>query len=174
MKQVSRLLAVVLTAGLLVGCGANPKAGEEGLDGGAGGGLGGGGTLGRLGGGASDLGGGAGGGGAGMADENRVYFEYDSSIVNESGRQSLAAHARRLQGGGRVTIEGHCDERGTREYNLALGQKRADAAKHYLVSQGVPANRIQTVSYGKERALVSGHDDFAWSKNRRAEIIVNP
>ena len=71
-----------------------------------------------------------------------------------------------------ITIEGHCDERGTAEYNLALGEKRALAAKTYLVSLGVPADRLRTVSYGKEFPFDPGHDEGAWSKNRRAHFVV--
>jgi peptidoglycan-associated lipoprotein len=71
-----------------------------------------------------------------------------------------------------ITIEGHCDERGTAEYNLALGEKRALAAKTYLVSLGVPADRLRTVSYGKEFPVDPGHDESAWSKNRRAHFVV--
>ena len=71
-----------------------------------------------------------------------------------------------------ITIEGHCDERGTAEYNLALGEKRALAAKTYLVSLGVPADRLRTVSYGKEFPFDPGHEEGAWSKNRRAHFVV--
>ena len=71
-----------------------------------------------------------------------------------------------------VTIEGHCDERGTAEYNLALGERRALAAKNYLVSLGIPADKVRTVSYGKEFPFDPGHDDAAWSKNRRAHFVI--
>jgi peptidoglycan-associated lipoprotein len=71
-----------------------------------------------------------------------------------------------------ITIEGHCDERGTKAYNLALGEKRANAAKDYLVAMGVNASRISTVSYGKERPFDSGHSEAAWAKNRRAHFVV--
>ncbi|MGZ3266268.1 MAG: OmpA family protein, partial [Croceibacterium sp.] len=72
----------------------------------------------------------------------------------------------------RATIEGHCDERGTREYNIALGDRRANAAKNYLVSLGVPAARLTTVSYGKERPVALGSDEASWAKNRRAVTVV--
>jgi peptidoglycan-associated lipoprotein len=72
-----------------------------------------------------------------------------------------------------ITIEGHCDERGTKAYNLALGEKRANAAKEYLVALGVSGSRIATVSYGKERPFDPGHDEAAWAKNRRAHFVVN-
>jgi peptidoglycan-associated lipoprotein len=71
-----------------------------------------------------------------------------------------------------VTIEGHCDERGTAEYNLALGERRAGAALAYLVSLGIPASRLKTVSYGKEFPFDPGHDDSAWAKNRRAHFVI--
>ena len=71
-----------------------------------------------------------------------------------------------------ITIEGHCDERGTAEYNLALGERRALAAKNYLVSLGIPADKVKTVSYGKEFPFDPGHDDAAWSKNRRAHFVI--
>ena len=71
-----------------------------------------------------------------------------------------------------ISIEGHCDERGTAEYNLALGERRAVAARNYLVSLGIPADRLKTVSYGKEFPFDPGHDESAWSKNRRAHFVV--
>jgi peptidoglycan-associated lipoprotein len=71
-----------------------------------------------------------------------------------------------------VTIEGHCDERGTAEYNLALGERRALAARSYLVSLGIPAERVRIVSYGKEFPFEQGHDESAWSKNRRAHFVI--
>lgn len=107
---------------------------------------------------------------AGAEPEHRVYFEYNSSLITGQASEVLAQNARWI-GKRNLTVEGHCDERGTREYNLALGQKRADAAKQYLISQGMDASRIKTVSYGKERPLVNGHSESAWGKNRRAEII---
>ena len=72
-----------------------------------------------------------------------------------------------------VTVEGHCDERGTREYNLALGERRAASVKNYLVALGVDPSRISTLSYGKERPLAMGHDEAAWSQNRRGVSILN-
>ena len=71
-----------------------------------------------------------------------------------------------------VTIEGHCDERGTAEYNLALGERRANAARAYLVSLGIPADRLRTISYGKEFPFDPGHDEAAWARNRRAHFVV--
>ena len=74
----------------------------------------------------------------------------------------------------KVSVEGHCDERGTVEYNLALGQKRADSAKSFLVKAGIAADRLKTVSYGKERPADTGHSEAAWAKNRRVEIVAAP
>jgi peptidoglycan-associated lipoprotein len=103
-----------------------------------------------------------------------VFFPLDSYQVDSLGQQALNADAAILKKntGWVITIEGHCDERGTAEYNLALGEKRALAAKTYLVSLGIPADRLRTVSYGKEFPFDPGHDESAWSKNRRAHFVV--
>jgi peptidoglycan-associated lipoprotein len=103
-----------------------------------------------------------------------VFFLLDSFEVDGSGQQALNTNAGILKKYPTwvITIEGHCDERGTAEYNLALGEKRALAAKTYLVSLGVPADRLRTVSYGKEFPFDPGHDEGAWSKNRRAHFVV--
>ena len=103
-----------------------------------------------------------------------VFFALDSYEVDGGGQQALNTNAGILKKYPTwiITIEGHCDERGTAEYNLALGEKRALAAKTYLVSLGVPADRVRTVSYGKEFPFDPGHDEGAWSKNRRAHFVV--
>ena len=103
-----------------------------------------------------------------------VYYDLDSSDVNSDGQQILQANAAVLKRypGWQVTIEGHCDERGTAEYNLALGERRALAAKTYLVSLGIAADKVRTVSYGKEFPFDAGHEDNAWSKNRRAHFVI--
>ena len=103
-----------------------------------------------------------------------VYFSSDSSDITPEGQQTLSAQARWLQNypSQTVTIEGHADERGTREYNIALGAKRATSVKTFLASQGVNAARIRTVSYGKERPVASCDDISCWSKNRRAQTIL--
>jgi peptidoglycan-associated lipoprotein len=103
-----------------------------------------------------------------------VFFGLDSYEVDGGGQQALNTNAGILKKYPTwiITIEGHCDERGTAEYNLALGEKRALAAKTYLVSLGVPADRVRTVSYGKEFPFDPGHDEGAWSKNRRAHFVV--
>jgi len=99
---------------------------------------------------------------------DRVYFDTDQSTVREDGRQTLNKQAEWLKKYTNypITIEGKCDERGTREYNLALGERRANAVKQYLVAQGVPAQRVNTISYGKERPEVVGSDEGAWARNR--------
>jgi len=103
-----------------------------------------------------------------------VFFALDSSDVDAQGQQALNGDAEILKKypTWTITIEGHCDERGTAEYNLALGERRALAAKTYLVSLGIPADRLRTVSYGKEFPFDPGHDEAAWSKNRRAHFVV--
>jgi peptidoglycan-associated lipoprotein len=99
-----------------------------------------------------------------------VYFEYDKSTLRPEALQTLAGVAAwiRQHPDLQIMIAGHADERGTREYNLALGGMRATAVKNYLVSLGIPAQHLDTVSYGKERPVVVGSDEQAWSKNRRA------
>jgi peptidoglycan-associated lipoprotein len=103
-----------------------------------------------------------------------LFFELDSFDVSPEGQQVLQANAKVLKqySTWQITIEGHCDERGTAEYNLALGERRALAAKTYLVSLGIPADKVRTVSYGKEFPFDPGHDDSAWSKNRRAHFVI--
>ncbi|MGH9384873.1 MAG: peptidoglycan-associated lipoprotein Pal [Vicinamibacterales bacterium] len=103
-----------------------------------------------------------------------VYFELDSFDVSGEGQQALQGNAKVLKQfpSWQITIEGHCDERGTAEYNLALGERRALAAKTYLVSLGIPADKVRTVSYGKEFPFDPGHDDGAWAKNRRAHFVI--
>ena len=103
-----------------------------------------------------------------------VFFLFDSSDVDGPGQQALNTNAEILKKYPTwvITIEGHADERGTAEYNLALGERRAVAARTYLVSLGVPADRLRTVSYGKEFPFDPGHDEAAWAKNRRAQFVV--
>lgn len=103
-----------------------------------------------------------------------VFFDYDSSDVPADGRAILDETANLLRRNPTwvVTIEGHCDERGTAEYNLALGERRAVAAQAYLVSLGIETGRLRTVSYGKEFPFDAGHDEAAWSKNRRAHFVI--
>ena len=99
------------------------------------------------------------------------YFEYDSSDLKPEAMRALDVHAKDLKGNGaRVVLEGHTDERGTREYNMALGERRAQAVQRYLVLQGVSPAQLELVSYGEERPVATGSDDSAWAQNRRVEL----
>jgi peptidoglycan-associated lipoprotein len=106
---------------------------------------------------------------------DRVFFDFDKSVVKPEGQQTLQRQAEWLKRYPNVTItiEGHCDERGTREYNLALGDRRATAVSRALVALGVQANRVKTISYGKERPAVLGSNDAAWAQNRRGVTVIN-
>jgi peptidoglycan-associated lipoprotein len=103
-----------------------------------------------------------------------LFYALDQSEVDAAGQQVLQANADVLKkyGSWQLTVEGHCDERGTAEYNLALGERRAVAARNYLVSLGIAADRIKTVSYGKEFPFDPAHTESAWAKNRRAHFVV--
>lgn len=103
-----------------------------------------------------------------------VFFAYDQDDIDSAGQQALNHNAELMKKytSWIVTIEGHADERGTAEYNLALGERRALAARNYLVSLGIPGERLRTVSYGKEFPFEPGHDEASWSKNRRAHFVV--
>jgi len=109
-----------------------------------------------------------------MAGRDTIFFDTDMFNVDAEDQAALREQAAYLQQypNARATVEGHCDERGTREYNLALGERRANAAKNYLVSLGVAADRLSTVSYGKERPIAVGSNEQAWSRNRRAVTVV--
>lgn len=102
-----------------------------------------------------------------------AFFDFDQYNLTAESKGTLEANAREMKrvSSASITIEGHCDERGTKAYNLALGEKRAGAAKDYLVSLGVTASRISTISYGKERPFDTGHSESAWAKNRRAHFV---
>ena len=132
---------------------------------------------------AGDLGLGAGGAGSatpGSAQDftvnvgDRIFFDTDSTSIRADAQQTLDRQAQWLQRYSQypITIEGHADERGTREYNLALGARRAAATKDYLASRGVPASRMKTISYGKERPVAVCDDISCWSQNRRAVTVL--
>jgi len=106
--------------------------------------------------------------------EDKIYFAFDSSAITENSAEILDTQVKWLKKHERVNVivQGYCDERGTREYNLALGARRANAAKQYLVSQGIAADRISTISYGKERPAVLGNNEAAWAQNRRDVTVV--
>jgi peptidoglycan-associated lipoprotein len=103
-----------------------------------------------------------------------VLFNYDSSVLTPEAQERLTKKAQWLQknSGAKIIIEGHCDERGSVEYNLALGERRAEAAKSFLVDMGISASRLTTISYGKERPFVKGNYESAWSLNRRAHFVI--
>ena len=160
MKLSLKLMAALSAIALLSAC-ETPNAGGGGVNGDGTGqnnpyGVDGGGTL------------------PGTNISDRVFFDYDSSVITAEGESVLQAQVGYLNQNSQlgITIEGHCDERGTREYNLALGERRAAAAKRYLVSQGVSSQRINTVSFGKERPAMTGSDEGSWAQNRRAVTVV--
>ena len=107
-----------------------------------------------------------------ILSKRSVYFEYDSNSVKDEFRGLVQAHSRYMtdKRDSRIRIEGNCDERGSREYNLALGQRRAEAVKRVMTVLGVQDGRIETVSFGEEKPAASGHDEQAWAQNRRADI----
>jgi peptidoglycan-associated lipoprotein len=104
---------------------------------------------------------------------DRVFFAYDSYVLTSSAQSTLSKQAKWLKANPSITIsvQGHADERGTREYNLALGDRRANSAKDYLMSQGISSNRVTTISYGKEKPVKSGSNDTAWAQNRRSVTL---
>ena len=103
-----------------------------------------------------------------------IYFEFDKSTLTQDAQETLTKKARWLRTNAdvKVIIEGHCDKRGTNEYNLALGDKRAVSTKGFLVDLGISPSRLITISYGEERPLIGGNDENAWAKNRRAHFAV--
>ena len=107
-----------------------------------------------------------------VLSKRSIYFELDSNIVKEEFKPLVAAHARYLQQnrGQKMTLQGNADERGSREYNLALGQRRADAVKQMMTLLGAQSEQIETVSFGEEKPRSTGHDEASWSENRRADL----
>lgn len=103
-----------------------------------------------------------------------IYFDFDSSTLSDTARQALSRNFETLKKNPpvKIRIEGHCDERGSDDYNLALGERRAQAAFRYLTSLGIPAGRLSTISYGNEKPADRGHDEAAWAKNRRDEFVI--
>jgi len=179
-------IGLILIPALILGaCGTTAtKKGEAGggagMENGSTGGAGGASTMGVGPGGGAEAtplgGGGMAGGGAGDADllsKKVVYFDYDSSSIHSEDRAIIQAHANYLSQhpGTKVTLEGHTDERGTREYNIGLGERRANAVKQMMLLMGVSSSQISTVSYGEERPAALGHDESAWHLNRRVEIV---
>ena len=108
------------------------------------------------------------------SDFQPAFFDLDSYTLRDDARSALDSNARLLRdnAGTKIVIEGHCDERGTVEYNQALGERRAQAARDYLARAGIAEGRMQVVSYGKERPFDAGHDESSWAKNRRAHFVL--
>jgi len=106
---------------------------------------------------------------------DRIFFGYDETTISDESAGTLQKQYQFLNRNPdlSVTITGHCDERGTREYNIALGERRASTVKNYLISLGIDANRIAVISYGKEKPTVEGHDDWSWAQNRTAVTFIN-
>lgn len=109
-----------------------------------------------------------------MVSMDNIYFDFDSFILTANARETLSRNAQQMmkEGSVNVQIAGNCDERGSDEYNLALGEKRAKAAMNYLTTLGVPADRLSTISYGKEKPIDPGHDEAAWAKNRNDQFTI--
>ena len=174
MKFFTKLTVAVLPLALLAACASTPEEQASTADSGAQAPM----TSGD---GAQSIG--AGGmGGAGMNpldDPNSllskrvIYFDFDKSDIRPEFRDIVQAHATYLSQNANVsvTLEGHTDERGSREYNIGLGERRANAVKNVLMLQGASGSQIETVSYGEERAVAMGHDEQSWSQNRRVEIV---
>ncbi len=108
-----------------------------------------------------------------ILSKRSIYFELDSNVVKDEFKPVVSAHARYLQqnSGAKMTVQGNADERGSREYNLALGQRRADAVKQAMQLLGARAGQIETVSFGEEKPRATGHDEKSWAENRRADIV---
>jgi peptidoglycan-associated lipoprotein len=174
-----RIAVFVVALVALAACSSSPDMSSNGTGSGSGadasGGYGNGQGLNGQNGGATPL---SGPGSAADLQQNvgdRVFFKTDQSGVDPEGQKTLQRQADWLKRypNVTVTIEGHCDERGTREYNLALGARRADAVKNVLIALGVQANRIQTITYGKEKPMTVGSTETAWAQNRRGVTVVN-
>lgn len=168
MNKIS--LAAVVLLSVAIGMGCPPKnqakideAGSR--DGGAAGG-----EQGGAGNGAGDRGDVTGGDARGL---KTIYFDFDKYNLRDDARRQLDANAEILRSNSdmNIVIEGHCDERGTDEYNLALGERRAQAAREYLVRLGIDASRVNVLSYGEERPVAPGHDEESWALNRRGEFV---
>ncbi len=103
-----------------------------------------------------------------------VYFDFDKSSIRDDQKARITGNADFMKSnhGSRISIEGNCDERGTNEYNMALGERRAQTAKKYLTNLGVSSSRMTTVSYGEEKPLLYGHDEYSWAQNRRDDFVI--
>ena len=171
---MNKKLSVILLAGLfglMVGCSSATKeddaAGKDSSSSGSGDSMSGAGM------GNSDKGMAMNSGHADALSKRVIYFDFDSSDVTSEAREVISAHAQNLSQNANmsVVLEGHADERGTREYNVALGEQRAKAVKQLLVIQGVQGSQVKVISFGEERPAAVGHDESAWSLNRRVELL---
>ena len=167
-KKLCLSIGVVLAMTLAAGCSsnkANDSANQKGANGAAESGAGS----------TSGYDASANGGGSDVAENGRVvYFGYDQSTLSPEAISILDRNIAMLKNNSaHIRLEGNTDERGTREYNLALGERRANAVMQYFVANGISKARIETISYGKERPADPGHDEAAWAKNRRVDIILN-
>jgi len=160
--MITRMIGLAAAVLLLAACSSNPPPGASG------------GPIGGIGNGSGSFAPGSQQDLAATAGD-RVFFAYDQATISSEGQQILQRQAQWLQRYPQVsvTIEGHCDERGTREYNLALGERRAQAVKNVLVALGIPAGRVQTISYGKDRPIVVGSDEAGYAQNRVGITTVN-
>jgi len=113
--------------------------------------------------------------GTAIINEKSVHFAFDSALLSDQAQQILSSKADHLRNHSEIsiTVEGHCDERGTDAYNIALGERRAEAVKNFLVDLGISAYRLNTISYGEERPIASGQNEASWAKNRRAQLVNN-
>jgi len=181
MRKTSLISIIALVALALGACASKPplnSAAGQGANGAGSSAQGSGADSGNASGGAGAGGSGAIGGagglaGAGAPQTKIIYFDFDSSDIKPEFVDVISAHARAISGNAsiKVRLEGHTDERGSREYNIGLGERRAQAVRRALLLQGVAEAQVTTVSYGEERPAVTGHAEDAWAKNRRVEII---
>lgn len=175
MKVSAKWFSVVAASALLIACGGDSNVRDDGGAYGSGSGdatsTGALGDRGSISSGGFDGSGGV--SGQALLDQRTIYFELDRSEVSGNYRDVVEAHARYLASNPdkRVVLEGHADERGSREYNIALGQRRADAVKRLMTYTGASASQIRTLSYGEEKPVAWSHDEQAWALNRRVEIV---
>ncbi len=171
MRKSTTVIVVALLSLTVAACGGKKGVKDEGAAGAGEGGV----TSRGVGDGTGPYGEALGAGGAAgdLLSRNKIYFEFDSATVDTESRAVVEAHAMYLinNPGVTVTLEGHADERGTREYNLALGERRAHAVSDIMIAYGVAPNRIQTISYGEERPEALEHGESAWHLNRRVVIL---
>ncbi|WP_349616266.1 peptidoglycan-associated lipoprotein Pal [Azotobacter salinestris] len=174
MLKFGKFAALALAMAVAVGCsskGGDASGEGAGADGGVDPNAGYGAGTSGYGSGSGSYDGSMGGDEAALRAITTFYFEYDSSDLKQEAMRALDVHARDLKGNGaRVVLEGHTDERGTREYNMALGERRAKAVQRYLVLQGVSPAQLELVSYGEERPAAGGADEPSWEQNRRVEL----